>query len=69
MAKHIPQQAQAKPAPDALDSLVDNRSVVRQLFKAFDQIEGDDDPLRKAELAKAICREIAVKTQNAGDHR
>ena len=65
MAKEIPQKAKANPAPDSLDTLNDDGSVVRQLFREFDRIADDSDPSRKAELAKAICREIDVKTRNA----
>ncbi|OGB24426.1 MAG: hypothetical protein A3I66_10450 [Burkholderiales bacterium RIFCSPLOWO2_02_FULL_57_36] len=71
MAKHIPQQTKASPALDdsGLDTLIDNRTVVHRLFRKFDQIANDADPSRKAELAKAIFREIAVKTRSDGDDR
>lgn len=69
MAKHMHQEDKASPAPDGLDSLIDDRSVVHRLFREFDQIAGDIDPSRKAELAKAICREIAVKTKSVDDGR
>ena len=65
MTKHISQQAEANRAPDGLDTLIDDRNVVHRLFREFDQIADDADPSRKAELAKAICREIEVKTRSA----
>ena len=66
MTKHIQQQAKANPAPDGpgLDTLIDDRTVVHRLFREFDQIGDDADPSRKTELAKAICREIAMKTKD-----
>lgn len=67
MAKDISQKAKASPAPDGLDSLIDDRSVVQRLFREFDQIDDDADPSRKAKLAKEICREIEVKTRSAED--
>jgi hypothetical protein len=67
MEKQLSHQAKANLAPDTLDSLIDERSVVRRLFKEFDQVEGSADPSRKVELAKAICREISVKTGHAGE--
>ena len=65
MTKYIQQQAKANPAPDGpgLDALSDDRTVVHRLFREFDRIADDADPSRKAELARAICREIAMKTK------
>lgn len=68
MAKHIARKAEARRAPDALDSLTDEKSVVHRLFDAFDQAGNDADPARKAELAQEIFREIAAKTRSGNDN-
>lgn len=62
--KHNCEKAKAKPAPDSLDLLVDGQSEVRQLFRAFDQMPDDADPISKEHLARTICRKIYAQTKN-----
>jgi len=52
-----------KPAPDALDLLKADHDKVKNLFREFDSLRGNDDvDERKGELVDEICYELTVHT-------
>ena len=51
------------PAPDALDLLKADHDKVKNLFREFDSLRGNDDvDERKGELVDEICYELTVHT-------
>jgi iron-sulfur cluster repair protein YtfE (RIC family) len=50
----------AQPARHALDLLQEDHERIRNLFRAYDNLKSRYDDVRKAELARAICRELLL---------